>query len=260
VTDLWWRADGEGPAALLINGADTPSSAWPATMLDGLLAAGRRVIRFDHAGVGRSPARAPVDDLHALVEDAVAVLDAAGAGPAHIVGSSLGAMVAQLLALDHPTRVSGLTLLITTATPGEPPPLASYLDAAGELAFSDAADDPVAWARLLAGTRYPFDAAAVAPFPAVDAGHRGAAAATPPWHHRLGGLAVPTTVIGGRADPIFPPPHSERLAALIPDARLVMVDGLGHEVPAALFTDLSALWGLTPRSTQVAEPPAYPLR
>lgn len=213
---------------LLLPGADTPSAAWSPVLVDGLRAAGYGVLRHDH--------RPDPTTLHDLVVDVAASLDEVGASAVHVIGSSMGAMVAQLLAIDHPEAVRTLTLLIATATPGDPPPTDAYLAAAADLAFSDHADDPAAWARLLAGTRYPITTS-LAPF-GLPTTHAGAVDATPAWVDRLGAVSHPTLIVNGTADPLFTLPHGERLAEALPNAQLLLVDGLGHELPDELFADV----------------------
>lgn len=235
---------------LLLPGADTTAAEWSSVLLDGLRSGGYQPVLHDH----------PLDPatLHDLVGPALAALDQIGATSAHVVASSMGAMVAQLLALDHGERVRSLTLLITTATPGDPPPTPAYLAAAADLAFSDDAADPAAWARLLRGTRYP-----PAPTPAAPPGaavavssHARAVEATPPWHDRLGAITAPTLVIHGSADPLFPPAHARYLAGAVPAATLRVLADLGHEVPDELFVEVLPLVLTHLAAAETVPPPA----
>lgn len=120
---LWSEARGpaDAPALLLIMGAQASGLGWPEELVDAL-AARHRVIRYDHRDAGRStwsydahPYR-----INDLAEDALAVLDAYGVARAHVVGMSLGGMLAQLLLADHPERILSATLFSTCALSEKP--------------------------------------------------------------------------------------------------------------------------------------------
>jgi pimeloyl-ACP methyl ester carboxylesterase len=212
------------------------------------------VIRYDHRDTGRSVTYEPGRPGYSggdLVADAVRVLDSYGVGAAHLVGVSAGGAFAQLLALDIPDRVKSLVLISTTpATPGDRG-LPSPTEAFGRFvatAHVDWADSEsvieylVGYSRMLAGDRRPFDEeahhalvrrdverahdiAALQNHDVISEGERG--------HEALSSIIAPTLVIHGTADPMFPPRHGEALAAEIPGARLLMVDGAGHGVDRA---------------------------
>src|SRR5947208_16289966 len=110
------------PAILLITGASGSMDWWPVPFCQLLVAAGRRVIRYDHRDTGRSthwPAGAPGYASADLITDAVGLLDAFDIPEAHVVGLSMGGAIAQQLALNHPDRISSITLIATTAGPGD---------------------------------------------------------------------------------------------------------------------------------------------
>jgi pimeloyl-ACP methyl ester carboxylesterase len=255
--------DPSDPAILLVMGAGASMLYWDAEFCGRLAAAGRFVIRYDHRDTGRSttsPAGSPDYALRDLVDDAAGVLDAFGVASAHVVGMSMGAAIGQLLALDHASRVRSLTL--TCSTPGGPghdapdlPPMSDELAALfaqepAEPDWSDRAaviDHHVAGERAYAGT-LPFDEAGWQQVAArtydrstdmaasftnhflVDAGE--------PWRHRLAAVAHPTLVLHGTDDPFLPFGHGVALAAEIPGARLVAVDGAGHEPPPRVRWDV----------------------
>jgi len=112
------RSDAQGPAAgapvLLVMGAMNPAAAWPGSLCGGLADAGFRVLRYDHRDTGRSSQSQGDYTLDELVADAAAVLDGWEAGPAHVVGLSMGGCIGQRLAMDSPARVRTLTLISTT--------------------------------------------------------------------------------------------------------------------------------------------------
>ena len=261
--ELWVEDDGDAadPVVLLLGGADASALRWPEACVATLVAAGRRVIRVEHRDSGLST-KIDADELYGLDElalDTAGALDALGIDAVDIVGYSMGGAVAQVLALDHPERVRTLTLVATTPGAGDerlPPPADWFVDRMGERLFAPpprSDDERIAWTvelyRLLAGERYPFDedaqrAIAAAELARVwypESGHGIAATASPSRLERLDAIAAPTTVVHGTHDPVYALEHGDALARGIPDATLVVIDGLGHEVPAAFAAELAAL-------------------
>jgi pimeloyl-ACP methyl ester carboxylesterase len=245
--------DPDDPPILLIMGAGASMLWWDETFCRRLADAGRFVVRYDHRDTGRSttfPPGRPGYTGAELVTDAVGVLDGYGMTAAHLVGVSAGGGIAQLLALDHADRVRSLTLVSTSpAVPGDralPPPTEAFMRfvATAEVDWSDRESVIrylVAYCRVLAGDR-PFDEPAVADFVRrdVERAHDIAAAQNhdllaederprPP----LSSIAVPTLVIHGTADPIFPLPHGVALAEEIPTAGLQPLAGAGHGIDRA---------------------------
>ena len=243
----------DDPPVLLIMGVMASMLWWPDEFCERLAGAGRFVIRYDNRDTGRSTGYDPgtatytTDDM---TGDAVAVLDEHGVGRAHVVGMSMGGLIAQLVALAYPERVASVTAISTTAVgeedPNLPGPTAKYMEHAAafdELDWSDTqavADLIVEDARQLAGTRHPFDEAATRELVtrdlerAVDPGrlqnHSAVGGDEERWRGRIGEIAVPFLVIHGTADPLFPHPHGVALAEAVPGASLVSIDGGGHEL------------------------------
>ena len=220
----------------------------------------RRVVRYDLRDSGESTTtdpNAPAYTLRDLAADAAALADALGGRPAHLAGISVGGMVAQVAALDHPGAFSALTLAGTRpVAPGKPDddlpahdkatmtrlfalPVPDWADreAVAEFAAARAGirgDDPVA-ARAIAARvwdRTPGTA------PRVQmANQMGLVFAKleckPRWRERLPEIAVPTLVVHGRRDPFFPVGNGEAIARAIPGARLLVLAEAATAIPDA---------------------------
>ena len=250
---LWVDEQGpsDGDPVLLLAGADSPGFRWTGAVVDPLVAAGHRVIRYDHRDCGRSSRIAPSDPylLIDLAGDVVALLAALGIERVHLVGRSMGGTVAQVLALDHPRVVRSLTLLSSTPGAGDerlPGPDDSFVEAMTRRLFAGPpADDAgrIDWItdlhRLLAGPLHPFDergqralaAAEIGTGWVAETGHGVAVHASPSRLDRLAEIEAPTLVVHGDADPVYPIEHGRALGLGIDGAVLVEVEGLGHEIP-----------------------------
>jgi pimeloyl-ACP methyl ester carboxylesterase len=248
------------PPILLIMGIGSSMLWWEAGFCARLAAGeagrGRFVIRYDHRDTGRSVTCEPGHpdyDSGDLVEDAVGVLDSFGIAAAHIVGVSAGGAMAQRFALDHAHRTRSLTLISTTfadPTPrsrGLPGPSEEFLGFLSTPApdwgdRDSVVDHLVGYARVLAGGRRPFPEREVHELVEADVLRaRNPAAARnhdlledpPKERPSLAGLRVPTLVVHGGADPMFPLAHGQALAAEIPTARLLVLPDAGHGVERA---------------------------
>ena len=246
--------DPADPAILLVMGVGGSMLWWEEGFCRMLAEAGRFVIRYDHRDTGRSVAYEPGAPEYTgadLVADAVGVLDAYGIAAAHVVGVSAGGAFAQLLALAFPERVLSLVLISTSpATPGEralPAPTERFgrFLATAEVDWSDrdsVVDYVVGYAEMLAGGERRFDEAAARELVRRDVGRANDIAASE--NHAalpegkvpstpVSSIAVPTLVIHGTADPMFPLEHGRALAEEIPGARLLTLEGAGHGVDRA---------------------------
>ena len=242
------------PPILLIMGIGG-SMLWWEEGFCRLLADGRRfVIRYDHRDTGRSVTYEPGQPEYTgadLIADAVGVLDAYGIAAAHVVAVSAGGAFAQLLALAYPERVLSLVLISTSpATPGErglPSATERYQQflASARVDWSDersVIDYLVDYARVLAGGARPFDEAATHELVRRDverahniaaSENHGMVAEGEVSRQPLAAIVVPTLVIHGTEDPMFPLAHGEALAREIPGARLLTLEGAGHGVERA---------------------------
>lgn len=240
---LAYRRRGAGEPLLLIMGVAGHHGMWGEPFL-ARLAEHFDVVAFDQRGIGDSARADEPFTLSELAQDAVSVLDHLGWAHAHVLGISLGGMVAQHLVLDRPERVRTLVLGCTQADLTTTGPAVMTL--AGVAASSDQGDvDDEAQkseaARQLFGANVSpafaagpgrlqaFTETALSvrvPAPVVQLQLQASAA-----HDtvaRLAEVAVPTLVLHGTEDEIILPAGGERLAELIPDARLELLDGHGH--------------------------------
>jgi pimeloyl-ACP methyl ester carboxylesterase len=236
-----------------------------------LAARGFLVIRFDNRDAGLSTRLdgAATPDLAAIwqgdhaslaytlddmADDAAGLLDAIGVAAAHLVGISLGGMIAQLVAIRHPERVLSLTSIMSTTGDrrvGHP-----SAEGAGVLFTPMPAErdryleQAVANARLaLAGSAFPFDPDAIrrgaarsydrAHHPAGVARQLAAALAATDRTEALRSLRVPTLVVHGDVDKIVGVDGGEATAAAVPGARLLRIPGLGHELPPAAWATVA---------------------
>jgi pimeloyl-ACP methyl ester carboxylesterase len=249
------------PAVLLIGGMSSSMDWWEDGFC-GRLAAGRRyIVRYDFRDTGRSTTYPPGEPGYTdadLRDDAVALLDALGIDKAHIVGVSMGGAIAQVLAIEHPDRVQTLTLIATSAAlagapeglPKMDPELAAYFETAAERPTPDWEDRAAVVEMLVtdqrAFMRGGFDESRVRMIveKVVD---RSVDIAAMGNHGQLGSgrgpdgaladIAVPTLVLHGTADPLFPLAHGEALAEAIPNAALLQLEGVGHELPPPAVWD-----------------------
>jgi pimeloyl-ACP methyl ester carboxylesterase len=251
---LWYQELGraDGAPVLLVMGGGASVVWWPPELIGGLVGARYRVVQFDNRDVGLSShvdwASAPYG-IGDMAGDAMGVLDAVGIDAAHLVGVSVGGMICQAAALGYPDRVRSLTLISTT--PG-PDPRLSPGDAAVFAGLdrpvqtdADMAELEVDFCRAVAGSRFGFDERYYRDIVAADlARGMNPAANAPSASSRIDQLArirVPTLVVHGTEDPVYPYDHAEVLATGIPTATLVRWEGVGHEQPPQLVPELTRL-------------------
>lgn len=252
--------DPDDRTILLVAGAAASMDLWEPGLCERLAAVGRHVVRYDHRDTGRSTTSPPGEPAYRsedLVRDPVRLLDALDVERAHVVGLSMGGGIAQVVAVQHPDRVRSLTLMSTSAAgdrseptelPGAQPQIAESFEHprpdpdwsdreavithlveterpyAGALGF----DEEAARRRSARVVDRSIDVAAAANHWTVE----GESPSFP-----MSAIGVPTLVLHGTADPLFPFAHGESLAAEIPGARLVAMQGVGHELPPPALWD-----------------------
>ena len=247
----------DNPTTLLIMGATASGAWWPDEFCVALANHGRFVIRYDHRDTGGSTGYAPgtasytVEDL---ADDAMRILDGYDIKAAHIVGMSLGGYIAQLLALKYSHRVLTITTISSerlaaadSTMPGISPEVLEYHSRAATLDWNDR--DAVteywvgAWA-LLSGSAHEFEPDLIRTMVAADLArtsnpltafnHAGLGDAIG-WIGRLQEIKQPALVIHGTEDIVLPYVHAEALCEALPNARLVKLEGTGHELPRAVW-------------------------
>lgn len=256
----------DGEPLLLVMGLGAQLITWPDDFCRLLVDRGYRVIRFDNrdAGLTTKFDQAPAPDLWAILSgdhasapyrlanmaaDAAGLLEELGLASAHVVGASMGGMIAQCLAIHHPWRVRSLCSIMSTtgaSTVGQPtqPALEALLQRPPS-SREEAIDRSVRTSRLIGSPGFPFDeervrAQAAASYdrsycPEGAVRQLAAMVASPDRTAELRTLGVPAVVVHGDRDPLVTPSGGEATAAAIPGAELVMVPGMGHDLPPEVW-------------------------
>lgn len=237
-----------GPALLLIQGLGAQLVGWRQELCDDLAARGLMVVRFDNRDAGLSQRAEGPYGLHDMADDAAGLLTALGIRSAHVVGQSMGGMIAQHLAARHPGMVASLVLLYTSHSARfltGADVVARRLDTDEHPSRRDAVARYVADEEACASTAYPQDVEWLAHLgglmfdrgyhPAGVARQTRAVMADPDRSTAVSRIDVPTTIIHGTADRLIAPTASEALHELIPGSVLRVFPGMGHELPRALW-------------------------
>jgi pimeloyl-ACP methyl ester carboxylesterase len=268
--ELCYETFGESddPTMLLVMGLGSQMIHWPDDFCAALAGRGYQVVRFDNRDMGESTwfdggdtrsVRAAIGGgdvavpyvLADMADDAVGLLDHLGADRAHVCGVSMGGMIAQTIAIRHPRRVASLTsIMSTTGDPDVGTPTSEAMSAlmAPPAATRAAYQDAVVHHAHVWGSPGLFDAERLRETAgrAWDRGYNPAGTArqvlailsSGSRSADLAGLSVPTLVIHGTADTLVQPSGGERTAEVIPDAKLLVVEGMGHDLPPALWPQM----------------------
>jgi pimeloyl-ACP methyl ester carboxylesterase len=237
----------DDPAIVLISGLGAQLITFHPDFCDQLVCRGYRVIRFDNRDVGLST-KVPEGDysLADMADDTAGLLDALGIDAAHIVGVSMGGMIAQMVAIRHPQRVLSLTSIMSTTgdtnVGGATPEAMARLTAAPGPTREERIASSIESSRVIWGDtpEFPFDEELArwraetsvdrAYDPEGTARQMVAIRATGDRTPQLRELSVPTLVIHGTNDPLVRPSGGEATAAAIPGAELLLIEGMGHGV------------------------------
>ena len=250
------------PALLLVMGLGAQMLLWEESFCQKLAAGGFRVIRYDNRDVGLSSkieggptpdiGKAMMGDsssaaytLWDMADDAVGLLDSLGIEKAHIVGASMGGMIVQAMAIKHPARILSMTSIMSTT--GNPAVGQATPEAMGALLSppptnrEEAIASGVSTWKIIGGT-FPFDEAHVAErtgamydrafYPIGISRQLLAIMATGDRTEALKQVNIPTLVVHGEVDPLVTPSGGKATAEAIPGAELLMVPGMGHDIPA----------------------------
>ncbi|MGJ9416477.1 alpha/beta fold hydrolase [Massilia sp. CMS3.1] len=274
--------DAKSAPLLLVHGVGMQLTSWPDEFVDGLVELGFYVIRFDHRDCGLStkfdrtgrsnlvlnrltswikshlklPMR-PAYHLDDMADDALGVLSALGIARAHLVGVSMGGMVAQILAARHPQRVLSLTSIMSSSgkrgLPGPTPGVRQALlrRPADPNDVDSIIEAQVALQQVIGSPAYPTPEKQLRRraarglrrcyCPAGVARQMLAVRSAPERSELLRSIQTPTLVIHGAADPLVPLACGEDTAAQVPGARLEVIQGMGHDLPSQLNERMLAL-------------------
>jgi pimeloyl-ACP methyl ester carboxylesterase len=258
------------PPVLLIMGLATQMLGWPEEFCTALADRGHYVIRFDNRDIGLSthlhnapmpnPPAAIAGDtssasytLSDMAADTAGLIDALGLDSVHVVGASMGGMIAQTLAIEHPDKVRSLTSIMSTT--GDPSVGGASQEALGVLlapparSREEAIERTVATFRVIGSPEYELDEEALREraglaydrsYDPLGVGRQlvGILASrdrTP----RLRELDVPTLVIHGAADPLVAVSGGRATAEAIPGAELLVIEGMGHDLPRELWPQIT---------------------
>jgi pimeloyl-ACP methyl ester carboxylesterase len=261
--------DPDGEPLVLIMGLATQMIAWPEEFCSLLADQGFRVVRFDNRDIGRSTklsslgvssrvdmmvgrrASAPYL-LRDMARDTTALMDRLGMDSAHLVGASMGGMIAQTIAIEHPERVRSLVSMLSTTGNRMvgTPHFRTYavLLAKPPKGREEMIERAVKTFRVIGSPGFPFDEALVREVAgrSYDRGHSEAGiyrqlhaiTASGDRTRALRSLDIPTTVIHGTRDPLVRPSGGRATAKAIPGARLRMIEGMGHDLPREVWPDI----------------------
>jgi pimeloyl-ACP methyl ester carboxylesterase len=256
----------DGVPYLIINGFGSQLTSWPDAWRQGLAAAGMRVVRFDNRDVGLTQkwdgivpdAREVVQavregkkpaipyTLSDMAADAAGLLDALGIDSAHVQGASMGGMIAQLMALEHPKKMRSLIQVFSTTGDRSLPPATPEAQAAllARPAGTDRASviaNALKGRRVYASTAHPFDEAHLSEliganydrsyYPEGTSRQYAAIVAAEPRTERLKSLKVPALILHGTADTLIPAAGGRHSAEVIPGAEYHEIEGWGHDMP-----------------------------
>jgi pimeloyl-ACP methyl ester carboxylesterase len=239
------------PAVVLIMGLGASHALWGDAFVQGIRQAGYRVILLDNRDVGASSrftawgeptlwwellknqlgfaVNAPYL-LADMADDVIAVMDTLEIQKAHIVGASMGGMIAQIVAARYPQRTQSLvSIMSTTGAPHLPPPSGASADMLNGLADGDAAEAQITLmkARGFYPEAIPRQLLAI-----IKTGDRSM---------EVAGITAPTLVLHGADDTLLPPAHGEHTATLIQGATLKIFTGMGHDLPEPVLPGLLSI-------------------
>ena len=276
--------DPGAPPLLLIMGLGTQMLGWPDGFCETLADHGMHVIRFDNRDIGLSThiTDAPAPDVGAaltgdhssasyklsdMAGDTVGLLDALELPSAHVIGASMGGMIAQTVAIEHPGRVRSLTSIMSTT--GDPsvgqatrPAMAALLSPPAA-SREQAIERTLAIVRVIGSPGFELDEAEIrrrtglaydrSNDPVGVARQLVAIAASGDRTAALRRVSVPTLVVHGADDPLVDVSGGQATARAIAGADLAVFDGMGHDLPRGLWVELAGRIGELVRRADAAQ-------
>jgi pimeloyl-ACP methyl ester carboxylesterase len=274
--DLEYESKGPANAetVLLIMGLGAQMIAWPPELVDALVSNGYRVVWYDNRDVGLSqkfdsagpanigaimqavaegkkpPSAYLLDDMAA---DAAGLLDALGIAKAHIVGASMGGMIAQMVAANHPEKTLSLVSIMSSTgnralPPAKPEAMAVLMTQPADT-FEGRVENAIKSQKVIGSPGYPADEerlrrnATAAQnrmyYPAGFSRQMAAIMASGDRREALKKVSAPTVVLHGADDPLVPLAGGKDTAENIAGAELVVIDGMGHDLPLALVAQVA---------------------
>ena len=268
---IWYESkmplDTPKATVLLIMGISNDALGWPPAFLRALVDAGYQVIRYDHRGTGLSDwmdhweAESPYS-LADMAKDGIAVMDALGIQKAHILGASMGGMIAQEMAIKHTQRVQSLTSIMSSSDvfATDLPPISSntaieLIKVAAKYGILGGEKNLIklhlASRLILMGeNKHALNIEEIATLvlynirarkgynSQVSPQHQAAVTASDSRTAALQQLNLPTLVVHGKADPFIPFAHGQKMARLMPNSDSLWVDDMGHDIPDNLIPSI----------------------
>ena len=268
--------DTANPPLLLVMGLGAQLTLWPMELVEALVARGYYVIRYDNRDIGLSQkfgahgipnfrrvalkrmfgirSKLPYR-LSDMAADAAGLLDALGIAKAHVVGASMGGMIVQLMAIEHPGKVLTMTSIMSTTgnrklPPAKPEAMQALLNRAPAGAtLEQVMPIGITVSRAIGSPGYPSDEASLKQrierdytrsfYPEGAARQISAIVDDGDRRKRLAQVTTPTLVIHGVDDPLVPVEGGRDTAAAIKGAKLLEIDGMGHDLPPELVEQIA---------------------
>ncbi len=269
--NIWFESispkDSSKGAVLLIMGISNDALGWPQKFIQSFVDSGYQVIRYDHRGTGMSDWVKHWDSenpysLAEMSDDAYAVLQTLDIQKANIIGISMGGMIAQELAINHPERVASLTSIMSSGYIEDPelPQISSGI--AWQLIRTSLKYGIIRGEKnmiklhiasriiLMGNATYDLNIKEIAEQvlhnirkrngynPNASRQHQSAVAISGSRYDRLKLMSIPTLVVHGKSDPLIPIEHSKKYASIIPNADSLWIGNMGHDIPDNLVDSL----------------------
>jgi pimeloyl-ACP methyl ester carboxylesterase len=261
--DIWYEDFGNpsNPTVLLIMGAGAQCVFWNMELINKIVNAGYHVVRFDNRDTGLSTW---IDDFNAapysledMAADTIGLMDALNIEKAHIIGWSMGGMIAQLIAIHYPNRILSLTSWMSTYWSLDPdvPAMSDEMTSWFEKSMGgtppvtkeEIIEETFKIFRMFSGSRFQLDEQWLKSMteeaynrgmdPRTTQNHSAAIMTSPSRLEALKNLNIPTLVIHGTEDPALNYAHGVVCAKVIPGAKLLLLKGVGHELPSEIVPE-----------------------